>query len=184
MKLINAIQHAEHNIIYHKPDSCLVRNNEAFYLPDFAEVFTARLAYVIRIKKIGKHISARFAHRYYDEVSVGLNIEAKDYLSKLQKQGLPWDAAVCFDYSAPIGIFQKKQEQSHIQLFVNNKPTQDITTEKLNTYQIVEDISHQYTLKIGDLIYISLASEDCHLAIGQKITARLNDTELLQCDIK
>lgn len=184
MKLINHIQHPNYSLIYHKPDSCLVRNNEAFYLPDFAKVFIARIAYVIRIKKIGKRISPRFVHRYYDEVSVGLNIEAKDLLSHLRNEGLPWDAATSFDYSAPIGTFTQKQNENHIQLLINDTLKEDFSVSHLDIDKAISEISHQYTLKIGDLIYLSLPREDLKLELGQNITLQLNNEERLACSIK
>lgn len=184
MKLINVIQHPDYALIYHKPDNCLVRNNEAFYLPDFATIFIARIAYVIKIKKIGKQIKTHFAHRYYDEVSVGLNIEAKDKLAQLRSQGLPWDQAVCFDYSAPLGTFTNKQTKKHIQLFINNNEQVILDLNQLHIDKIIADISHQFTLKIGDLIYISLPREDSILSIGQEFSVCLNNEELLTCAIK
>lgn len=184
MKLINAIQHPDYTLIYHKPDNCLVRNNEAFYLPEFADVFIARMAYVIRIKKIGKQIHPRFSYRYYDEVSVGLNIESKDKLAHLRCNGLPWDEATCFDYSAPLGTFSKKTKESQVQLYVDNELSNELSIDQLNIDQIIADISHRYTLKIGDLVYISLAREDFKLNIGQNISLHLNNKELLQCSIK
>lgn len=185
MKLICITpQEGKHSLIYLKPDTALLRNNEAFYLPDFSEQLTGRLALVIKIKKMGKKVAERFSHRYYDEITVGLNIEALDIIERNKKEQLPWDEAVSFDYSAPIGPFIPKSTPFSLTLQCNRVQIQEINTSMINIDQLIAEASSKFTLKIGDFIYITLPTEGQKLEIGQELTASLNGEELLKCSIK
>ena len=166
------------------PDTVLHRNNDAFYLPDFSEQITARLAIVIRIQKIGKNIADKFANRYYDEVSVGLNLEARDILLKQQAKGWPWDEAIGFDNSAPIGTFVHKWDNYELELNSNEKTLQTTSISNKEIDQYISKCSKHFTLKIGDLIYISPTAEFFLLTKNQQLKASLNKNSLLDCHIK
>jgi acylpyruvate hydrolase len=185
MKLINITpQKDKASLIYHKPDTALLRNNDAFYLPEFSEHLSARLALVIRIKKMGKKITERFAHRYYDEISVGINIEASDLIEHCKALQLPWDEGVAFDYSAPIGAFVPKCDYLALILQLDGEPIQQFTSDDINIDQLITEVSHKFTLKIGDLIYLTLPLEGLKLEIDQNITCTLNGQDLLLCSVK
>lgn len=185
MKLICITpQESGASLIYQKPDTALLRNNNAFYLPEFSEHLSARLAYVIKIKKMGKKIAERFAHRYYEEVSVGLNIEALDVLERNKQEQLPWDNAVGFDYSSPIAPFVPKSDTFTLELTAKNQTIQSLNQEDFSVDRVIAEASHTFTLKIGDFIYITLPIEGVKLEIGQYYKVALNEASLLECEIK
>lgn len=171
-------------LIYHKPDTALVRNNDAFYLPEFANHFSAHLALVIRIKKMGKKVAERFAHRYYDEIAVGINIEALDLIEQKKASQLPWDEGVAFDYSAPISSFTPKSDKLDITLQLNGENIQQLSSDDIIIDQLIAEVTNKFTLKIGDLIYITLPKEGLKLDIGQQLSTNLNGENMLLCSIK
>lgn len=185
MKLICVTpQKDKSSLIYLKPDSCLVRNNEDFYIPKFSDHITARVCLVIKIKKMGKQVAERFGHRYYDETTIGLNFVADDVLNTKQEERLPWDEAVGFDRSAPLGAFTQKVDDFTIQLLNDDTIAQEIKASDLPIDKIIAEVTQRFTLKIGDLIYISLPEHSLKLAIGQKLSGTMNDECLLECGIK
>lgn len=185
MKLI-CVTFSEGNepIIYIKPDTCLVRNNEDFYIPEFSTKITLRLAFVIKIKKMGKNISERFAHRYYDEISAGFNLEASDLLSEKQAKGQPWDEAVSFDRSAPLGTFVNATETCTLDLLKNAKIIQTISIDELNINAIIAQLSHKFTLKIGDFIYISPSITPQPVLLDDVYSSNINASSVIKCHIK
>ena len=102
-ELNNAVE--EEPVIFLKPDTALLNNNQDFYLPDFSNEIHYETEVVVKINKPGKHIDEKFAHRYYDSVSVGIDFTARDLQSILKAKGLPWERAKAFDGSAVIGSF-------------------------------------------------------------------------------
>jgi len=102
-------------VIFSKPESSILREGKPFFVPDFAERFDYETELVVRISKLGKDISERFAHRYYDEVSIGIDFTARDLQSCLRANGLPWDICKGFDGSAAIGKFVNKSELFEIE---------------------------------------------------------------------
>ena len=185
MKLISITPQKDNaSLIYHKPDTALLRNNDAFYLPEFSEHLSARLALVIKIKKMGKKVAERFAHRYYDEITVGINTEAIDLIEHCKTSQLPWDEGVAFDYSAPIGKFISKSDHLELVLQLNGQSIQQFTSDDINIDQLISEVSHKFTLKIGDLIYITLPIKGLKLEIGQNLSTNLNSQNILLCSIK
>ncbi len=171
-------------IIYLKPDTALLRNNDAFYLPEFSQQIKASPALVIKIKKIGKNIAERFANRYYDEISVGFNFVALDVLQQNRSEHKPWDNAVGFDFSAPIGTCIEKKEAVSLQYQINNTPWQEISINNINIDEYISKISHLFTLKIGDYIFVTLTDNNKLLTIGQSLSASINNKENLHFAIK
>ncbi len=183
MKIINVNTQEGKNTIYSTPDSCILRNNENFYMPEFSQEIEGHLALVIKIKKIGKNIGAKFSSRYYDEISAGIKFVATDLLSEIKKVGKPWDAAVAFDYSNSLGNFIQKEEKQELNLYLNNKIIDSLNTSNINIDQIISEVSHLYTLKIGDLIFI-YSTKGFKIEISQTYSSKTNDTTLLNCAIK
>lgn len=184
MKLICVRLQHQDKLIYLKPDTCLIRNNEDFYLPEFSQQIEIRPAFIIKVKKIGKRISPRFAHRYYEEISAGFNLEDKAMLKKLSAAGLPWDSAVGFDRSAPLGAFINKSPQKELTYKLNEETISTINSEDLDIDQIISEVSHLFTLKIGDLIYISPCEDAYPGSFDQEFSAHTKEERLLRCRIK
>ena len=92
-------------VVFLKPDSSILKNNKPFFLPGFSSMIQYELEVVIKISKLGKGISAKFAHRYYDELTLGIDITARDIQNRNSAAGLPWELSKCFDGAAPLGRF-------------------------------------------------------------------------------
>jgi 2-keto-4-pentenoate hydratase/2-oxohepta-3-ene-1,7-dioic acid hydratase in catechol pathway len=172
MKLIcigrNYVKHIEelHNerpdepVVFMKPDSAVLLKQNPFIIPEFSDDIHHELEILVKINKIGKHIDAKFAHKYYDEIGLGIDFTARDLQSKLKEKGLPWEKAKGFDGSAVIGDFLPKSSFENIEnitfeLKNNGKTVQLGNTShmiwKIN--ELIAHISRYFTLKIGDIIF-------------------------------
>ncbi len=176
-------------VIFCKPDTALLKNEEAFYHPDFSKEIQHELELVIRIQKMGKKIQKQFAHLYYNEISVGLDFTARDKQNELKQKGLPWELAKAFDGSACIGTFIPLPSTSNGIDFSLQKNGQLV--QKGNTQQmihsfddIVSFVSNYFTLKVGDLIYTGTPAGVGKIEIGDTLEAWIGEKKLLHCEIK
>lgn len=147
-------------IFFLKPETAIPLKNQPFFIPDFSTEIHHEIELVIKINKTGKHIEEKFAHKYYNELTLGLDFTARDIQEKLKKNGHPWEKAKSFDGSAPIGKFINKSQIKNIDninfhLLVNKKPTQVGNTQNMifKIDHIISFISRFITLKKGDLIF-------------------------------
>jgi len=179
-------------VFFMKPDSSLLRNNDPFYLPDWSNDLHHEIELVIKINRIGKNIEKRFAHRYFDEIGLGIDFTARDIQYKLIEKGLPWEKAKAFDQSAVISsTFIDKTtfpnpESISFRLDKNGKTVQD-GNSKLMIFGFEEIISHvskYITLKIGDLIYTGTPAGVSPVAIGDHLEGFLEDKKLLDFMVK
>ncbi|MFW6371763.1 MAG: fumarylacetoacetate hydrolase family protein [Bacteroidota bacterium] len=169
-------------VIFSKPDTALLRNNDPFFLPDFAESFHHEVEVVIRINKLGKNIEEKFAPRYYEEVALGIDFTARDLQEKLRNKGLPWEKAKAFDSSAVISQFVNKEQlpdlkQLNFHLNINGESRQKGNTADMifNIDQIIAHVSKYFTLKIGDLIYTGTPAGVGPVKIGDRIQGYIED---------
>lgn len=148
-------------VIFSKPDSAIIQPGKPFFVPDFAERFDYEAEIVVRINRAGKDISERFAHRYYNEVTVGIDFTARDLQKKLRAQGLPWELSKGFDGSAAVGKFIKVEELGidvhdiDFHLDKNGQMVQRGNTGNMlfPIDRIIAYVSRFFMLKTGDLIY-------------------------------
>lgn len=150
----------EEPVVFSKPESALLRDGKPFFIPDFAERFDYETEIVVRINRLGKDIAERFAGRYYNEISLGIDFTARDLQEKLRSRGLPWDICKGFDGAAAIGNFVDKAELGNVNdlrfhLDINGKTVQEGWTGDMifSIDRIVSYISRFFTLKTGDLIF-------------------------------
>ena len=172
MKIIcigrNYVKHAqelkndipEEPVFFMKPDSALLLGNKPFYIPDFSNDLHYEVELILKISRLGKNIEARFAHRYYNEIGLGIDFTARDIQRKLSEKGLPWEKAKAFDSSAVLGDFVPKEELGDLadirfSLLKNGEIVQDgHSADMIFPFDsIVAHVSKYVTLKIGDLIY-------------------------------
>jgi acylpyruvate hydrolase len=178
-------------VIFLKPDSSLLKNNKPFFLPDFSENINYEVEVVIKISKLGKSISAKFAPRYFDEITVGIDITARDLQSRQAAAGMPWEISKCFDGAAPLGSFIaattiKDLRNLDFRLEINNKVVQSGNTSDMifGFNEIVEYVSKFFTLKTGDLIFTGTPSGVGQLKKNDHLVACLEDKPLLDFLIK
>ncbi|MFN3589425.1 MAG: fumarylacetoacetate hydrolase family protein, partial [Spirosomataceae bacterium] len=178
-------------VIFTKPETAILRNNEPFYLPDFSSDIHHEVEVIVRISKIGKNIDPAFAHKYYDEIGVGIDFTARDIQSNLKAKGLPWELAKAFDGSAPISSFIPKStfasmEDISFDLHVNGELKQTGNTS-LMLYSIdflIAHVSKYFTLKVGDILFTGTPKGVGPVKIGDELVARLGNQELLRFSVK
>ncbi len=147
-------------LFFLKPETAIPLKNQPFFIPDFSQEIHHEIELVIKINNTGKHIQEKFAHKYYNELTLGLDLTARDIQKKLKNKGEPWEKAKAFDGSAPIGRFIDKKNIKNINnlnfhLSVNKKITQIGNTKNMifQIDYIISYISQYITLKKGDLIF-------------------------------
>ena len=142
-----------------KPDSAIFRQRDAFYIPDWTDEVHYEAEIVIKIDRLGKNIEPRFAHKYFQEFTLGIDFTARDVQQKLKTNGLPWEKAKAFDQSAVLGSFLKVKDFNlqnlHFKLRKNGETVQKGDTQLMlfDIPQIIEHCSKYFTLKIGDLLF-------------------------------
>lgn len=197
------MNYAEHNkelhntlllkepVIFSKPESALVKNGKPFFIPDFDGRFDYETEIVVRICHLGKNIAERFAHRYYDAMTVGIDFTARDLQTRLREQGLPWEICKGFDGSAVIGDFINKEElppvdQLHFSLDIDGTTVQQGYSGDMihSVDQIIAYASQFFTLKTGDLIYTGTPVGVGPVHENQRLEGYLEGRKVLDCKVK
>ena len=147
-------------VIFMKPDSAIVLKQHPFVIPEFSNDIHHEIELIVKINKVGKYIDTKFAHKYYDEISVGIDFTARDLQKELKAKGLPWEKAKAFDGSAVIGEFLPKSQFNSLEnitfeLTNNNKTVQkgDSSLMLWKIDELISFVSQYFTLKIGDIIF-------------------------------
>jgi 2-keto-4-pentenoate hydratase/2-oxohepta-3-ene-1,7-dioic acid hydratase in catechol pathway len=147
-------------VVFMKPDSAVLLRQHPFVIPEFSEDIHHELEIIVKINKVGKYIDAKFAHKYYDEIGVGIDFTARDLQQKLKDKGLPWEKAKAFDGSAVIGDFMQKNSFNSLENLTFELTNNGITVQKGNTDfmlwkidELIAHVSQYFTLKIGDIIF-------------------------------
>lgn len=152
-------------VIFIKPDSAVLPKEQDFYIPEFSDDVHYEVEVLVKIKKVGKHINERFAHTYYDEISLGIDFTARDLQSQLKAKGLPWEKAKGFDGAAVVGKWIHKNMYENIDnlrfsLLKNGEIVQDSTTSLMlwKIDALISYVSTYFMLKKGDIIYTGTPS--------------------------
>ena len=176
----------EEPVIFLKPDSALLKDGKPFFIPDFSKQVDYETELVVRISRLGKNIAPRFAHRYYDAVTVGIDFTARDLQRKFRAEGKPWELCKGFDNSAVIGDFVPVNHFKDVQnldfhLDIDgNKVQQGNTCNMIfKIDEIIAYVSQFYTLKIGDLLYTGTPVGVGPVRIGQHLEGYLEGEKLL-----
>ena len=179
-------------VVFTKPDTAVLRNNEPFYYPDFSKDIHHEVELVLRICKEGKNIEEKFSHKYYDAVGIGIDFTARDLQSKLKEKGLPWDIAKGFNGSAPLSdkfipVSEFKDLNNiNFKLEVDGKLKQAGNTSLLlfSFDYIISYLSKFFTLRTGDLIFTGTPKGVGPVAIGNKLSAYIEHEKLLEFEVK
>ena len=172
MKIIcigrNYSQHAEElsnkkpesPVIFIKPDTAILQSRLPFYIPPFSNQIHHEVEVLVRINRIGKYIEEKFAHKYYQEIGLGIDFTARDLQQNLKQKGLPWEKAKAFDGSALIGNWFNKNNFSDLnqldfELVKNSETVQEGNTSQMiwSIDTLINEVSRFFTLKIGDIIF-------------------------------
>lgn len=178
-------------VFFMKPDTALIQSRNPFIYPSFSNDIHHEVEIVVKINKIGKHIEERFAHKYYEEITVGVDFTARDVQQQCKEKGLPWEKAKAFDGSAPTGKFVNISEFNNINnlnfsLQINGETKQQGNTKDMlfNINQIIAYVSQFVTLKIGDYIFTGTPAGVGPVKIGDKLECFLEDKKLLSFNVK
>ena len=152
-------------VLFLKPETAIIHKKQPFFIPDHSNNVHHEIELVVKINRLGKHIRKEFAHKYYSEITVGIDFTARDVQQKCKEKGLPWEIAKAFDGSAAVGKFVDKSQFNSVNnlrfnLDINNNTVQSGNTKDMlfSIDELISYISTFFTLKIGDLIFTGTPS--------------------------
>lgn len=180
----------ESPVVFLKPDSAILPKNHPFFIPPFSNDVHYEVEVLIKINKVGKHIAARFADKYYDEVGLGIDFTARDVQAHCKEKGLPWEEAKAFDGSAVIGQFFPKEEfdleNLSFQLLKNNKVVQNGNTKAMlwKIDELIGYVSQYFTLKKGDLIFTGTPAGVGKVSENDELTGIMEGKKSFQIKVK
>ncbi len=179
-------------VIFLKPDTAVLLKKQAFFIPDFSEDVHYEVEVLVKINKVGKHIQEKFAHKYYDELGLGIDFTARDLQQKLKEKGLPWEKAKGFDGAAVIG--EKWLDKNSIpdlnnlkfSLQKNNELVQQGNTGDMlwKIDEIIAYISQYFTLKIGDIIFTGTPEGVGKVETNDKLTGFIEEEQIFSIQVK
>ena len=152
-------------VIFLKPDTSIILKNQPFFIPDFSSEINYEVEIILKICKLGKHIENKYAHKYFNQIGLGIDFTARDTQNELKSNGLPWEKAKAFDGSALVGSWFDKTKFKDLRnlnfsLNKNGKSVQIGNTSQMmwNFDELISEISKYFTLKIGDIIFTGTPS--------------------------
>ena len=182
---LNRISIPDHPVIFMKPETALLKDNKPFFLPDFSNRIEYETEIIVRISKMGKNISAKFADRYYDAIGLGIDFTARDLQNDFKAKGAPWEICKGFDNSAPISEFLPKENFNIDNLSFSLK-LNDTLVQKGNTHdmifkvnEIIEYVSKFFTLKTGDIIFTGTPVGVGPVKIGDHLEGFIENNKML-----
>jgi len=194
--------YAEHNrelgnpkpsepVVFMKPDTALLRNNKPFFIPDFSNEVHYETELIIKINRIGKNIAEKYAHRYYDEIGLGIDFTARDLQRKFKAEGKPWEICKAFDNSAVIGDFKPISAFSDLKDICFNLNIDGVEAQKGNSSEmifgfdeLIAYISRFFTLKIGDIIFTGTPAGVGPVSVGNRLEGYLFEYKMFDFMVK
>lgn len=190
-ELEGALYIPEEPVIFTKADSSLLKDGKPFFVPDHLGRVDYETEMVVRICRLGKSIPERFAHRYYDAVTVGIDFTARDLQRRLRNAGQPWDLCKGFDGAAAIGEWIPKEkfldiQALHFHLDINGKTAQEGCTSDMlfGVDRLISFISQFFTLKTGDMLYTGTPAGVGPVKIDDHLTGYLEDRKVMEFNVK
>ncbi|NND52889.1 MAG: fumarylacetoacetate hydrolase family protein [Flavobacteriaceae bacterium] len=178
-------------IIFLKPDTSILLKKQPFFIPDFSNDVHHEVEILVKINKVGKHISKKFAPKYYDEISLGIDFTARDLQSELKSKGLPWEKAKAFDGAAVIGKWLNKDKFQDINNINFSLHKNDTLVQEGNTKlmlwkidELIEYVSKYFTLKIGDIIFTGTPAGVGKVVANDKLKGFIENEESFSITVK
>jgi len=178
-------------VVFMKPDSAVLLKQHPFVIPEFSDDVHHEIEIIVKISKVGKYIEPKFAHKYYDEISVGIDFTARDLQAKLKEKGLPWEKAKAFDGSAVIGDFLPKTDFASMENLTFELTSNSQTVQKGNSSlmlwkidELISYVSQFFTLKIGDIIFTGTPEGVAAVKPNDVLEGFLEDKKLFRIQIK
>ena len=194
--------YAEHNkelnspdptepVIFMKPDTAALKNNKPFYIPDFSSELHYETEIIVKISRLGKNIAPKFAHRYYEEIGLGVDFTARDVQRRLKAEGKPWEISKAFDNSAVIGDFIPKSELGNLQNIHFHLDMDGQTVQQGNSADMIFEIdtliayvSRFFTLKIGDILFTGTPAGVGRVSIGNRLEGYIFNKKMFDFYVK
>lgn len=178
-------------VVFMKPDTAVLQKSYPFIIPEFSNDVHYEIEVIVKINKVGKYIDAKFAHKYYDEIGVGIDFTARDVQDRLKDKGLPWEKAKAFDGSAVIGEFVpvsglESVDSVNFELHKNGVVVQKSNTShmiwKIN--ELIAEVSKYVTLRTGDVLFTGTPEGVGPVAEGDVLEGYLEDKKLFKIQVK
>jgi acylpyruvate hydrolase len=174
-------------IVFIKPQTALLKDNKPFYIPDWSKDLHYETEIVLKISKQGKYVEEKFAHKYYSEVTVGIDFTARDLQAQQKAKGLPWEIAKAFDHSAVLGEFRKPQFKNiNFSMNLNGVEVQKGNTGDVifSFEKIISYASQFFTLQQGDLIFTGTPAGVGPVKIGDRLEGFLEGEKVFDFEVK
>ena len=177
-------------VIFLKPDTAILLKKQPFFIPDFSEEVHHEVEVLVKINRVGKHIDSKFAHKYYDQIGLGIDFTARDLQQKLKEQGLPWEKAKAFDGSAVVGEFYAKSqfdlENISFKLIKNEEVVQVGNTQAMlwKIDELVSYVSQYFTLKKGDIIFTGTPAGVGKVLENDILVGKIQDKKAFEIRVK
>jgi 2-keto-4-pentenoate hydratase/2-oxohepta-3-ene-1,7-dioic acid hydratase in catechol pathway len=178
-------------VVFLKPDTSILLKKQPFFIPDFSDDVHHEVEVLVKINKVGKHIAKKFAHKYYDEIGLGIDFTARDIQAQLKVKGLPWEKAKAFDGAAVIGEWLSKTEFKNINNLNFSLKKNDVVVQNGNTSlmlwkidEIIEYVSKYFTLKIGDIIFTGTPAGVGRVITNDRLKGFIEDKQLFSITVK
>ncbi|CAM4152725.1 fumarylacetoacetate hydrolase family protein [Gillisia limnaea] len=182
----------EEPVIFLKPDTAVLLKKQPFFIPDFSNDVHYEVELLVKIKKVGKYIQEKFAHKYYDEIGLGIDFTARDLQQKLKEKGLPWEKSKAFDGAAVIGEkWMDKNSFSNLNninfsLLKNGECVQTGNTGSMlwKTDEIISYVSQFFTLKIGDILFTGTPQGVGKVSVNDTLTGFIEKEQFFSINVK
>ena len=178
-------------VVFIKPDSAVLPKEQDFYIPEFSNDVHYEVEVLVKIKKVGKHIAKEFAHKYYDEIGLGIDFTARDLQSKLKEKGLPWEKAKGFDGAAVIGKWKPKNlyesvDNINFSLLKNGKIVQQGNTSLMlwKIDELIAYVSTYFMLKKGDILFTGTPSGVGKVSPNDYLSGELEGEQLFEINVR
>ena len=178
-------------VVFLKPDTSILLKGQPFFIPEFSQDIHHEVEVLVKINRIGKHIQPKYAHKYYDEIGLGIDFTARDLQTKLKAKGLPWEKAKGFDGAAVVGKWLPKDSLPHVDdltfSLTKNGETVQSGSSSLMLWKIDELIAYVsqfFTLKIGDILFTGTPAGVGPVAINDNLVGTLEGQELFSIKVK
>ena len=178
-------------VVFLKPDTSILLKGQPFFIPEFSQDVHHEVEVLVKINRIGKHIQPKYAHKYYDEIGLGIDFTARDLQTKLKAKGLPWEKAKGFDGAAVVGKWLPKDSLPHVDdlTFSLTKNGETVQSGSSSTMlwkidELIAYVSQFFTLKIGDILFTGTPAGVGPVAINDNLVGTLEGQELFSIKVK
>lgn len=182
----------EEPVVFLKPDTAVLLKKQPFFIPDFSKEVHFEVELLVKINRVGKHIQKKFAHKYYQEIGLGIDFTARDLQQRLKEKGLPWEKAKSFDGAAVVGEkwldkdkFENLQDVN-FSLQKNGETVQQGNTSHMlwQIDELIEYVSKYFTLKIGDIIFTGTPAGVGPIAINDRLQGNIENEQIFSIQVK